>query len=283
MPLRDLLLAISVPLLWGVGFVVTKPGMEVFPPMLINGLRWSLSGLILVWFFPIPKKYLINIFMVSIISCTLQYSLTFSGLNLIDASSAVLFVQSEVPFGVLIAYFYLKEKPIFKNILGLIIAFVGLIVLSGSPNLAGKYIGVILVLCGAFTWSLGQILIKPISEKINGFVLTAWVGIFAGPQLILCSQLIEGNVYQNILEADFNAWLIVLYLGILMNALGYSIWYYVLGKYSINKILPVMLLLPVTGVITAIVLLGERPNINVLIGGIIIIFGVGMILIGKER
>lgn len=283
MPLRDLLLAISVPLLWGVGFVVTKPGMEVFPPMLINGLRWSLSGLILVWFFPIPKKYLINIFMVSIISCTLQYSLTFSGLNLIDASSAVLFVQSEVPFGVLIAYFYLKEKPIFKNILGLIIAFVGLIVLSGSPNLAGKYIGVILVLCGAFTWSLGQILIKPISEKINGFVLTAWVGIFAGPQLILCSQLIEGNVYQNILEADFNAWLIVLYLGILMNALGYSIWYYVLGKYSINKILPVMLLLPVTGIITAIVLLGERPNINVLIGGIIIIFGVGMILIGKER
>ena len=283
MPLRDLLLAISVPLLWGVGFVVTKPGMEVFPPMLINGLRWSLSGLILVWFFPIPKKYLINIFMVSIISCTLQYSLTFSGLNLIDASSAVLFVQSEVPFGVLIAYFYLKEKPIFKNILGLIIAFVGLIVLSGSPNLAGKYIGVILVLCGAFTWSLGQILIKPISEKINGFVLTAWVGIFAGPQLILCSQLIEGNVYKNILEADFNAWLIVLYLGILMNALGYSIWYYVLGRYSINKILPVMLLLPVTGIITAIVLLGERPNINVLIGGIIIIFGVGMILIGKER
>ena len=283
MPLRDLLLAISVPLLWGVGFVVTKPGMEVFPPMLINGLRWSLSGLILVWFFPIPKKYLINIFMVSIISCTLQYSLTFSGLNLIDASSAVLFVQSEVPFGVLIAYFYLKEKPIFKNILGLIIAFVGLIVLSGSPDLAGKYIGVILVLCGAFTWSLGQILIKPISEKINGFVLTAWVGIFAGPQLILCSQLIEGNVYQNILEADFNAWLIVLYLGILMNALGYSIWYYVLGRYSINKILPVMLLLPVTGIITAVVLLGERPNINVLIGGIIIIFGVGMILIGKER
>ena len=127
------------------------------------------------------------------------------------------------------------------------------------------------------------ILIKPISEKINGFTLTAWIGIFAGPQLILCSQIIEGNVYQNILEADYKAWLIVLYLGILMNAIGYSIWYYVLGKYSINKILPVMLLLPVTGVITAIVLLGERPNINVLIGGLIIILGVGMILIGKER
>ena len=108
MTLRDFLFAISVPFLWGIGFVITKPGMEQFPPMLINGLRWSLSGLILVWFFPIPKKYLKSIFLVSIVACTIQYSLTYTGLSIIDASSAVLFVQCEVPFGVLIAYFFLK-------------------------------------------------------------------------------------------------------------------------------------------------------------------------------
>jgi O-acetylserine/cysteine efflux transporter len=106
MPVRDFILAISVPLLWGVGFVITKPGMEQFPPMLINGLRWSLTGLILVWWFPIPRKYLKQILFISIIGCTIQYSLTFSGLNIIDASSAVLFVQCEVPFGVLIAFCY---------------------------------------------------------------------------------------------------------------------------------------------------------------------------------
>ena len=227
MTLRDFLFAISVPLLWGIGFVITKPGMEQFPPMLINGLRWSLSGLILVWFFPIPKKYLKSIFVVSIVACTIQYSLTFSGLNLIDASSAVLFVQCEVPFGVLIAYFLLKERPKLKNILGIIIAFSGLIILSGSPDLKGKYLGIILVLSGAFTWSLGQVLVKPISEKINGVTLTAWMGVFAGPQLILASQIIEGNVLENIISADYRAWLIVLYLGVLMNCLGYSLWYYV--------------------------------------------------------
>ena len=58
MPLRDLVLAISVPFFWGIGFVITKPGMEQFPPMLINGLRWGLTGLVLVWWFPVPKKYL---------------------------------------------------------------------------------------------------------------------------------------------------------------------------------------------------------------------------------
>ncbi len=283
MPFRDIALAISVPLLWGIGFVVTKPGMEQFPPMLINGLRWGLSGIILVWWFPIPKKYLKSIFLVSIVACTIQYSLTFSGLNLIEASSAILFVQCEVPFGILIAYFFLKEKPKLKNLLGILIAFIGLIILSGSPNLEDKYIGVILVLSGAFTWALGQILVKPISEKINGVVLTAWIGIFAGPQLIIVSQIIEGNALNSILNADYKAWLIVLYLALLMNGLGYSIWYYVLGRYPVNKILPVMLLLPVTGVLTAIVFLGERPDIKVFIGGLIILIGVGLILIGKTK
>tara|TARA_B100000427_G_C15467696_1_gene577021 strand:+ start:174 stop:1034 length:861 start_codon:yes stop_codon:yes gene_type:complete len=283
LPVKDYIFAISVPLLWGIGMVATKPAMEFFPPMLVNGLRWSLSGIILVWWYPIPKDFLIKIFLVSIIACTIQYSLTFSGLNLIDASSAVLFVQCEVPFGVLIAYIFLKEKPQIKNIFGIIIAFIGLIILSGSPNLEGKYIGIALVLAGAFTWALGQILIKPISAKLNGIVLTAWIGIFAGPQLIISSHFIEGDVVNNILNADLKAWMIVLYLGILMNALGYSIWYYVLGKYPVNKILPVMLLLPVTGVITAIIFLGERPDTKVFIGGSIIIFGVALILFERLK
>ena len=68
-----------------------------------------------------------------------------------------------------------------------------------------------------------------------------------------------------------------------MNALGYSIWYYVLGRYPVNKILPVMLLLPVSGVLTAIVFLGEKPDTKVFIGGLIILIGVGLILIGKTR
>ena len=254
MPIRNFFLAISVPCLWGIGFVITKPGMEQFPPMLINGLRWSLTGLVLVWWFPIPRKFLKDLLILSIIGCTLQYSLTFSGLNMIDASSAVLFVQFEVPFGVLIAYFWLKERPSVKNIIGLTIAFSGIIVLSGAPNLEGKYIGVILVLSGAFTWSFGQVLAKPISENLNGVVITAWLGVLAGPQLILASQIFEGNVIKNIASADYHAWLIVLYLGLLMNVLGYSIWYYVLGRYPVNKVLPVMLLLPVTGVLSAMIL-----------------------------
>ena len=79
MPIKHIFLALSVPILWGIGFTITKAGMDQFPPMLINGLRWTLTGLILVWWFPIPRKYLKKIFIVSVIGCTIQYSLTYSG------------------------------------------------------------------------------------------------------------------------------------------------------------------------------------------------------------
>ena len=114
-------------------------------------------------------------------------------------------------------------------------------------------------------------------------MLTAWIGIFAGPQLILGSEFIEGNVINNLLEADYKAWIIVLYLAILMNCVGYSAWYHVLGHYEVNKIMPIMLLIPVTGIVSAMILLGERPDINTYIGGAVIIFGVSLILFNRIK
>ena len=283
MPVKDFFLAISVPCLWGFGLVISKPGMEQLPPLLINGLRWLIAGLVLVWWFPFPKQFIREILLVSLVACTLQYGLTYTGVSLIEASSAVLLVQSEVPFGVLVAYFLLKERPPLKNLIGLLIAFSGLIVLAGAPNLEGKYLGVLFVLSGALTWAFGQILAKPVSEKVSGWTLTAWIGILGGPQLIIASYFIEGNTIEYIKSATMTGWIIVLYLALVMTALGYSIWYYILGRYPVNKVMPVHLLLPVTGVITAMLLLKERPSIEVFIGGLIILFGVGVILIGKEN
>ena len=62
----------------------------------------------------------------------MQYGLTYTGLNIIDASSAILLVMLEVPFGIIIAFFLLKEIPTVKNIIGLIIAFAGVFILTGS-------------------------------------------------------------------------------------------------------------------------------------------------------
>ena len=283
MSFRDILIAISVPILLGFGFVVAKPAMQHFPPYLLMGLRFTIPALILVWWFPMPKGLFLDLFKVSFIGSTLQYGLTYNGLNIIDASSAVLLVQLEVPFGILIAFFLLKEIPKIKNLIGLAIAFIGVFILTGAPNLEGKYFGVLLTLSGAFTWSLGAVMAKPLSKKIGAFALMTWLCVFSGPLLILISTIVNGNPIQYILSANFYSWITVIYLGFIMQPIAYGAWYYVLRRYPVNKIMPVLLLLPVTGLLTAIFLLGEEPSKQVFLGGTIIVFGVGMILFSKPQ
>ena len=279
---KDIFLAILVPSVLGFGFVIAKPAMESFPPILLNGLRWSLSGLIMCYFFPFPKKFIKQMFVISIIGGTIQYSLSFYGLKILDGASATLFVQAEIPFGILIAYFLLGEKVPLKNIIGLIIAFVGIAILSGNPNLEGKMLGVLLVLSGAFLWSLAQVFAKDVSEKIGGLALTAWLGIFSGPQCIIASYFIEGNTFDFITNATTQAWIIVIYLAVGMNVIGYSCWYSVLSRNPVNNVMSVLLLFPITGLLTSIFILGETPNTYAYFGGAIIISGVAMILINKR-
>jgi len=283
MRLRDILLALCAPLLLGFGFAIAKPAMQQFPPFLLMGLRFTIAALILIWWFPIPKKFLKDLFIVSLIGGTLTYGLVYMGLDRIDASSSILLVHTEVPFGVIIAYFLFKERPGIKNIHGIAIAFVGLFILLGAPNLEGKLIGVLLLLFGAFFWSLGMVMAKPLSKKIGGFAVTAWVSLFSGPMLLLGSFIFDGNTINYFLSADSKGWLIVAYLSLIMQPLAYGTWYHVMGRNPVHKVMPVMLLLPLTGLSTAIFLLGEEPTKQVFIGGAIILFGIGMILFSKPK
>ena len=283
MKTKDIFIALLVPTILGFGFVIAKPAMQYFPPYLLMGMRFTIPALMLVWWFPLPKGLYFDLFKVSLIGSTLQYGLTYTGLNIIDASSAVLLVMLEVPFGIIIAFFLLKEIPTIKNIFGLVIAFIGVYILTGAPNLEGKYIGVILVLSGSFTWALGAVMAKPLSKKIGAFALMTWLCVFSGPMLLLVSLVFDGNPITYFLSANINSWLTVIFLGFFLQPVGYGAWYYVLKRYPVNKVMPVLLILPVTGLITSIFLLGEDPPKQVFIGGLIIVFGVGLILFTKKN
>ena len=283
MKLQDILIALIVPITLGFGFVIAKPAFEYFPPFLLMGLRFTITALILIWWFPIPKGLFKDLIIVSFVGSTLQYALTYSGLNMIDASSAVLLVQVEVPAGVILAYFLLKEKPGIKNIIGICISFFGVYILTGAPSLEGKFIGILLTLTGATTWAYGAVLAKPLSEKMNPLALTAWLALFSGPPLIIASNIYDGNMMNYFRSASLTSWIIVAYIGLIMQPVSYGCWYYVLKRHPVYKVLPVMMLLPITGLVASIFLLGEEPGKYILIGGTIILIGVGMILFGKQK
>ena len=284
MTFKDTLIASVVPIFLGFGFVIAKPAMEHFPPILLMGLRFTFAASILIWWFPIPRGYLKQIFIASLIANTLQYSVTYTGLNLIDASAAVLLVQTEVPFGVLFAYFMLKEKPTIRSLIGIAVAFVGVYILTGSPNLDGKFLGIFLTILGSAIWALGQVLVKPLSKEISPLTLVAWLAIFSGPILIFLSSILDGNTISYIKSANFNSWAIAFYLGFFMQPVTYGCFYYVLKNNPLYKVLPIVTMgIPLTGLLAAILLLGEKPTTELYLGGFIILIGVILIVYTKQK
>ena len=284
MNLKDTIIASLVPIFLGFGFVIAKPAFESFPPILLMGIRFIFAASILIWWFPIPRGYLKKIFVASFIANTLQYSITYTGLNLIDASAAVLLVQTEVPFGVIFAYFMLKEIPTLRALIGISVAFIGVYILTGSPNLDGKFIGISLTILGSAIWALGQVIVKPLSKEINPLALVAWLAFFSGPILIGFSNFFEGNSLNYINNASFNHWMIAIYIGFIMQPITYGCFYYVLKNNPIYKVLPIVTMgIPPTGLLAAIFILGEKPTIELFIGGTVIIIGVIMILYTKKN
>ena len=284
MSLKDTLLASLVPIFLGFGFVVAKPAMEYFPPFLLMGLRFTFAASILIWWFPIPRGYLKKIFIASLVANTLQYSVTYTGLNMIDASAAVLLVQMEVPFGVLFAYFMLKEKPTVRSLIGISVAFVGVYILTGSPSLDGKFLGAALTVIGSGIWALGQVLVKPLSKEINALALVAWLALFSGPILIALSATFDGNTINYFKTASLDSWIIAIYLGFFMQPITYGCFYYVLKNNPIYKVLPIVTMgIPLTGLLAAIFILGEEPTIELFVGGLVILVGVIMIVFTKPN
>ena len=97
----------------------------------------------------------------------------------------------------------LKEKPTIRALIGISIAFVGVYILTGSPNLDGKFIGIGLTIIGSATWALGQVLVKPLSKEINPLALVAWLALFSAPILIVFSAVLDGNTINYLSTAKF--------------------------------------------------------------------------------
>ena len=275
---KQILLALIVPITWGLGFTLAKIGMEQFPALLIMTIRFGIAGLILVWFTKPPWGYMREIFVVALIGSTIQYGLTYNGLKGIDASTAAILVQLEGPILAIMGAFLLKEKLGITRALGMGLAFIGVLIITGEPRLDGHLDSVILLIAGSAVWAVAQIMISRL-KGLSGITILAWVAIMATPQMFVASLLIEDGQWLAITTASFIDWSIILYLALIMTVLGYSVWYHLLSSVDVSKVSPFLMLLPITSIIAGIVLLDEKLTSSMILGGLLIMSGVASTLI----
>ncbi len=278
----DILMAVFVACIWGFGFTVAKAALAGFPPIFLMALRFTVTAAALVWFVRPPTGYMVRVLMISIVGAGVQYSVTFTGLKGLDVSAAIIIIQLEPAYASLLAAIFLKDMIGWRRAIGMALAFAGVLILVGEPTIQGAYLSAGMVALGSLLFAAGQVMTKALKGAVGGFQLTAWIAVFAVPQLFLATALFEDSHWTHLRDAGTVVWIAILYLGLIMTALGYGLWYRLINKYSINLVMPFTLLLPFATVLSAIVLLGERPRPIVLLGGAVTIIGVAVIIVREN-
>lgn len=281
MPLKDLLIGLGIIAIWAFNIIVIKLGIEELPPLLVTVLRFMLVAILVVPFTRITRQQLPWILVLAVTFGGLHFPLLFLGLQHAEAGTGALLVQMGTPFATLLAAIFLKEKLGPRRIFGLILAFGGVVVLAGGPSLPPPA-STALLLASAFFWAASTMIIK-MAPPIAPLTMTGWLSLFAIPLVAIGSGIFEDNQWQAIRDAGLAGWGTVVYTAVMSSIAAYGLWYRLLQKHPVSRVVPLTLLMPVFAVILGVWLLDDPLGFNKVFGGLLVIAGLAVINIRFRR
>ena len=282
MTLLDLLAFLVLLLVWAFNFIFAKVGLAQIPAMEMLTLRFILAVALLSPFLRLEGVPIARIAVLSLTLATLHFGLLFSGLEGVAAGPASVASQLFVPFGVLLARVVYGERMKPWQIVGMAVAFAGVYVLGGEPETAPSLPHFLMVVAAAFALAVATIQIKGLGP-INIFTLNAWIALFAIPQVALASALFEDHQLSHLASADWRGWGAVAFMAVGGTITGHGLWYHLVRKYPVNRMMPPTLLTPTFAMFLAVWLLDEPLTTRTLLGAALTISGVGMIHLFHAR
>jgi len=272
---RDNLRATLVAIIWGANFVVIDEGLKGFPPFLLLTVRFTLVAFPLIFFVPKPGPWR-QILLIGAFLSLGQFTLLYLALHLgMPAGLASLLVQAQVICTIAIARVVLKERPTRQQFTGVMIGIVGLSVLVVGHGPDTPLGPVALAIGACVCWAIGNVFMRR-SEITSGFGLTVWSAVLVPIPSLALALLINGP-HAIGHAVSHVGWLTVgstLYTVIGASLFGYGIWNSLLSRYPVGSVVPFTLLVPIVGIATAWIVLGQEPTVTELIGGIILLAGV---------
>ena len=278
----DLIVALLIAIFWGLNFVVAKIGLAQMPPVLLVTLRFALVAVLLVPLVRVPRDRLKEIALLSVTLGLVHFSLMFNGLAHVDAAVAAITIQIQVPFAALLSGILYRDPPGWRRLLGMALAIAGVGILAGGPETGSALWAIGLIVAAALVWAVANLQMKRLSG-VDGFALNGWMALMAAPQLLLVSLVTEQDHWQAIAAADWRVWGTVAYQAVVVVILCYGAWYRLLRDSSVNQVMPFTLLVPLFGVLSGVLLLGEPLSWSLLVGGLATIAGVALILFRRPR
>ncbi|KHN52956.1 DMT family transporter [Pectobacterium fontis] len=277
MALRHFFVVILVVAIWAFNVVAIKLGVTELPPLFMTLLRFVVVAVVVVPFARISREQFKTLMILAFTFGFMHFSLLFVGTHYTDAGTAAIVVQLGTPFAMIMAAVVLKEKLSVVQAIGIAIALSGVFFLAGSPSSA-SILAMALLLTSAVGWALTNIIVK-CSAPIHPLTMAGWLSFLAIPLVALASSIYETGQFAAIENASWRGWFGVLYSAIASSIIAYSLWYWLLKKYPVNKIMPYSLLSPVFAIFFGALFLGDSLNIWKISGATLIIGGTFLALV----
>lgn len=278
MPVRDLLLALLIVAIWGVNFVVVVWGLADLPPLLLSSLRFLFAALPLVLFVKRPPtlwRYMIGY---GLLMGVFQFSLIFTAIKMgfpAGLSSVVLQVQPF--FTMALSVVFLGEKLRLFSVVGAVIAFGGIVVIAFGQLSPTSLLLLMMMMGAALSWA-GSNIVSKLAGDIDKFAFLVWSCLVPPVPLFLGSLLVDGPdaVWTGLTNPGWGGSFAVLYMAWGSTLVAYGLWVTLLGRHPASLVAPFSLLVPVFGVGSTALVLGERLSGLEVAGSLVVLIGLGI-------
>jgi O-acetylserine/cysteine efflux transporter len=272
---KDLLLALLVIVVWGMNFVVIKVGLYGMPPMLMGALRFMLAAfpaILMVRRPQVPLRWMLAYGMTISLG---QFACLFYAMYVgMPAGLASLVLQSQAFFTLFFAALFLGERLRGSNLFGLLVAASGLVLIGLQGGQAMTLAGFALTIAAASMWALGNVVTRKLG-KVNLVGLVVWGSLIPPLPFLALSLWLEGPelIIRSLSTLGLDSLLVLAYLAFGATILGYGLWSRLLSRYPASQVAPFSLLVPVVGISSSALLLGERLGGLQMVGAALVMAG----------
>lgn len=282
---RHIALAVLLSVIWGLNFVLISVALNGFPPLLLAAIRFAIAA-VPIFFLPRPAISWGALVAISLALFVGQYGLLFPAMRIgMPAGIASIILQVQAFFTIAIAAALLRERPTARQLAGGAVALAGLLVVATTTGVNGITLpGMLLALGSALAWAIGNVLLRR-AGSIDMMAAVAWMALIAILPLLALSLAIEGRdeITTAITHASWLTAGATLYIGLVSTTIGFGIWTYLLKLYPAATVAPFSLLVPVSGTLSAALLLHESFGPVRLLGMVLILAGLGVLVIRRRR
>jgi O-acetylserine/cysteine efflux transporter len=259
LPPHSLLLALAVMAVWGSNFVVIKYALDHLPPLTLAFLRFALAFFPLALFLPRPPVPWGNLAGYGLLIGAGQFGLLFTAMRSdITPGLASLVVQAQVFFTIGLAAWMSGERPKAAQLIALLLASAGIGVIALNTDGSATPLGLVLVLLAAASWAAGNMVARA-AGPVDMLAYVVWSSLFAVPPLLGMALVLEGwpRISTGIAAANGVTWAAVLWQSVGNTMFGYGAWGWLLARHEATSVAPLALLVPVFGLSSSALMLGE--------------------------